>query len=95
MFMEGAYLPGAVATGTVPAAQLLIAPGYAWALILVTLALCCGGLWFLTAHSPGAERTASRSKSSRTKTGGRSVSASRATGKKRFVVTSDGIPFGR
>jgi len=51
MIANLSYLPGALASGTVPGG-LIVEPTHAWVLLVTLLAVCCGVLWFLTRPVP-------------------------------------------
>lgn len=55
MFIQGTFFPG-MATGVVPAPQLLIGYDQAWVLILSLLVLCCALFWLLTKPAGRAAR---------------------------------------
>jgi hypothetical protein len=54
------YPASTLVTAVIPA-ELIVAPLYAWALVLGLLALCCAGLWFLAESGNAAEKKDSRS----------------------------------
>lgn len=73
MFVPSNFSPG-IATGVIPAPQLLIGYPEACVLIAFLLVLCCGALWLLTRPS----RTAVEVETSSRGTGGRELSSARS-----------------
>jgi hypothetical protein len=91
MFFEGAFLRASTGMGVVPQPALLLAPGYAWALVLTVLALCCGLLWLLSRPRDGATRRTSLVKASGGRRQGKGRTTSPGIGRPRFRTAVVGI----